>query len=122
MPRGRETSATSQRAGARVKAAAKTRKTRAAKDWAPAWLEAFRERGLIIAACLAADVSRATVWRRRQADEDFAVAFAEAERDVLAMLEDEAVRRALHGWSGRSLSAASARSSAPTATRCSRCC
>jgi hypothetical protein len=48
-------------------------------------------------ACRAADVSRATVWRRRQADEDFALAFAEAERDVLAMLEDEAVRRALHG-------------------------
>jgi hypothetical protein len=79
---------------ARVRAAA-TR--RAATDSAPAFLEAFLEHGLIVAACRIAGVSRATVWRRRQADEDFALAFHDADQDVLAALEDEALRRALHG-------------------------
>jgi molybdenum-dependent DNA-binding transcriptional regulator ModE len=65
-----------------VRAAAKRRKT--ADDWAPAFLEAFREHGLIVAACRVAGVSRATVWRRRQADEDFALTFHDADQDVLA--------------------------------------
>jgi hypothetical protein len=89
----RETPATRKRA--RVRAAAKTRK--AAPDWAAVFLDAFRAQGMVTAACAAAGVSRATVYRRRVRDEDFAVAWADAELDVLAMLEDEAVRRALHG-------------------------
>jgi hypothetical protein len=89
---GRETGETRH---ARAKAAAKTRKT--ADDWREPFLEAFRASGMVTDACRAAGVSRATAYRRRQADEDFALAWADAERDVLALLEDEAVRRALQG-------------------------
>jgi hypothetical protein len=52
---------------------------------------------MVTDACRAAGVSRATVYRRRHADEDFALAWHDAKLDVLALLEDEAVRRALHG-------------------------
>jgi hypothetical protein len=37
------------------------------------------------------------VYRARQRDEQFAVAWHDAEQDVLQLLDDEAVRRALHG-------------------------
>jgi hypothetical protein len=82
-------------ADARAKAAAKTRKS--APDWAPAWLTAFERTGMVTDTCRVAGVSRATVYRRRQADEEFALPWHDAELDVLALLEDEAVRRALHG-------------------------
>jgi hypothetical protein len=91
-----ETPATRQRATrARAKAAANSRKT--APDWREPFLEAFRATGLVTDACRAAGISRATAYRRRQSDEAFALDWRDAELDVLALLEDEAVRRALHG-------------------------
>jgi len=60
------------------------------------FLQAFRETGMVTEARRVAGVSRAAAYGRRRSDESFVVAWHDAELDVVALLEDEAVRRALH--------------------------
>jgi hypothetical protein len=79
----------------RARGAAKLRA--GADDWANAFLEAFESTGMVSAACAAAGVGRTTVYRRRQQDESFAVAWHDLEEDIADQLEGEAFRRAVKG-------------------------
>lgn len=65
----------------------------AGKEWHPRFLEAFRRVGVVGAACEAAGVNRATAYRHRETDPEFAAAWAEAEDDATDVLE-----RVAHGW------------------------
>jgi hypothetical protein len=82
-------------ARARARGAAKLRDS--APDWAPAFLAAFRQTGMITAACAVAGVGRSTAYRRRHADEGFALALSDAEEEVTERIEREAFRRAVEG-------------------------
>jgi hypothetical protein len=84
---------TPQRAQARARKGAAAK----AKDWAPAWLDAFCETGMVSAACDAAGVGRSTVYQRRQRDEAFSVAWADAAERAIEIMEAEAFRRAVEG-------------------------
>jgi len=70
---------------------------KARRDWRPAFLAAFAEAGSVATACRAAGINRSTVYRERQRDEQFAVAWADTEEGVTDMLEAEALRRAMDG-------------------------
>lgn len=52
---------------------------------------------MVSEACRAAGVGRTTVYERRQADEDFALAWADVEERSTELLEQIAVRRAAQG-------------------------
>src|SRR5581483_11719078 len=67
-------------------------------DWAPRFLEAFAEFGIVTAACGAAGVSRTTVYERRKVDELFAAAWLDVEAATTERMEAEARRRAVEGW------------------------
>jgi hypothetical protein len=71
---------------------------KARRDWKPAWLEAFRELGMVSAACKKVDVGRRTVYNAR-VDEDFAAAWDEIEHETTEAMETEAYRRAVEGVS-----------------------
>jgi hypothetical protein len=60
-------------------------------------LAALRETGAVRYACQAAAVGRSTAYRHRQADEGFALAWADALEDACDELEAEARRRAKEG-------------------------
>lgn len=62
-----------------------------------AFLAAFRELGTITAACRQVGVGRTTAFRHRQQDEDFALAWAEIDEEVVERMEREAFRRAVEG-------------------------
>ncbi len=68
-----------------------------ARDWMPAFLDAFRDLGTVTAACEAAGVARRTVYDARHADEDFALAWADVETESTESMELEARRRAVKG-------------------------
>ena len=69
--------------------------------WAEAWMERFiahlANGGTVSKACELAVVGRATAYRHRQSDEDFALAWADAEQESTERLEEEAFRRAFKG-------------------------
>jgi hypothetical protein len=67
------------------------------RDWKPKFLKAFAETGRVGLACEVAGISRATSYKARQADEDFALQWAEVERTFLDALERKAYERALDG-------------------------
>lgn len=67
------------------------------RDWRPAWLAAFEAEGTVSAACARANVGRTTVYRTRQADEDFALAWADIEEQTTERMEREAYRRGVEG-------------------------
>jgi len=68
---------------------------KARRDWRPAFLAAFAEAGSVATACRAAGINRSTVYRERQRNEEFALAWADTEEGVTDMLEAEALRRAM---------------------------
>jgi hypothetical protein len=53
-------------------------KKKTARDWAPRFLTELAQTANIAASCTAAQVARATFYRRRDSDPDFAAACAEA--------------------------------------------
>jgi hypothetical protein len=69
--------------------------------WAEPWMATFIDHlangGTVSKACELAVVGRATAYRHRQGDEDFALAWADAEQESTERLEEEAYRRAFHG-------------------------
>jgi hypothetical protein len=71
-----------------------------AHRWQVRFLDALRDTGAVRYACEAAGVGRSTVYRERQRDETFAVAWSEALDDACDELEAEARRRAREGSDG----------------------
>lgn len=61
------------------------------------FLVAFRRLGNVAQACKAAEVGRTTVYRRRQQDEEFALAWADVEEETTDEMEREAFRRGVEG-------------------------
>lgn len=66
--------------------------------WAPAFLTALAELGVVTTAAKAADVGRRTVYHLRESDPSFAAAWDAAMEEAADVLETEARRRALEGW------------------------
>ena len=67
-------------------------------DWAPAFLAAFAEFGIVTAACGEAGISRQTAYKRREDDELFARLWTDVETVTTERMEAEARRRAVEGW------------------------
>lgn len=67
------------------------------KDWKDTFLKSLVLYGTVTAACKTAGVSRQTAYRHRQSDEDFALAWADAEEQSTEELEREAINRAING-------------------------
>jgi len=65
--------------------------------WRFLFLQTLRETGNISAAELRADKSRASVYRARERDEEFAAAWDDALEEAADWLELEALRRAIDG-------------------------
>ena len=65
------------------------------EEWHAPFLAAFRNSGIVRAACQAAGISRNTVLERRTSDPVFAEQYREAERDSLDMIEAALRQRAL---------------------------
>lgn len=84
-------------------AAKRTKRTRSkpaqrsAADWAPTFLVAVAQLGIILDACKVAGIGRTAVYERRNSDPDFAAALAAALEDACDDLEGEARRRAFIG-------------------------
>lgn len=66
--------------------------------WYGAFLQSLASIGNISKACVAAQVSRQTVYRHRNSDPDFSAAWDEALEAAADLLEEEARRRAHDGW------------------------
>ena len=66
------------------------------RNWKPTWLNAFRETGMVTAACRVAKVGRRTVYDA-SIDEEFAAAWDEIEQETTDVMEREAYRRAVDG-------------------------
>jgi hypothetical protein len=64
-------------------------------DWAPRFLEVYRQTGNVRLSASAAGIDRDAAYRRRQKDQKFAAAWANAREDAIDTLEAEARRRAL---------------------------
>lgn len=67
------------------------------KDWQDAYIEVFATNGRHYETCRNIGVSHATVWRERQRNEEFALAYSEAERMFIERLQAELYRRAVVG-------------------------
>lgn len=61
------------------------------------WLEAFERFGTVMRACKETKIGRSTVYEWRQADEAFALAWADIEEATTEAMEREAYRRAVEG-------------------------
>lgn len=61
------------------------------------WLDTFRWCGMVSTACELMGISRNTVYAERQRNEDFALAWADAEEESTEAMEREAYRRAVEG-------------------------
>lgn len=70
---------------------------KARRDWRPAFVEAIATEGTIKQACAVAGISRQHAYRERQANEDFALAWHDAEEDLVDGLERKAVEVAMNG-------------------------
>lgn len=79
------------------KRANRRRSRNRARDWQPAFLDAFRSTGMVTAACEAAGVSRSAAYEARQRDEDFALAWHDVEEETTEAMEREAYRRGVEG-------------------------
>jgi hypothetical protein len=66
-------------------------------DWKPAFLKALENVGVVKTAARLAGVSVMTVWREKKANPDFAKAYEASLECGARTLEEEAVRRAVHG-------------------------
>ena len=64
-------------------------------DWAPRFLEVYRQTGNVRLSASAAGMDRDAIYRRRQKDARFAAAMASSREDAVDTLEAEARRRAL---------------------------
>jgi predicted TIM-barrel fold metal-dependent hydrolase len=71
------------------------RRRRRRADWEPRFLELFRQTANVRLSADGAGIDRGTAYHRRQRDEAFAAAWAQAEADAIDVLEAEARRRAL---------------------------
>lgn len=67
-------------------------------DWKLPLLTALRHYPVLHHACEVAKVDRTTVWRRREADPEFAQAYEEAMEAGIDRAEKEAFRRAVDGF------------------------
>lgn len=76
--------------------AAKIANTRR-RDWRPAFLAALEDTGTVVQACKAAQIDRASAYRERQRNEQFALAWADVDAKVTDTLERVAVHRAVNG-------------------------
>lgn len=65
--------------------------------WAPSFLSALADTGVVTDACRAADISTSTAYGLRSTDADFAAAWEQAREDAADTLEREALRRAVRG-------------------------
>lgn len=68
-----------------------------AEPWMPKFIDHLANGGTVAAACQLAVIGRATAYRHRQKDEDFALAWVDAEEESTEKLEEEAYRRAFKG-------------------------
>ena len=66
-----------------------------AHEWRAPFLAAFRNSGIVRAACQAAGISRSSVYEHRLSDPVFAEQYREAERDALDMIEAALRQRAV---------------------------
>jgi hypothetical protein len=73
----------------------RTTRTTRKKDWAPDFLKALAEHPDVSRAAAAVGIQRSTAYRRRLADEDFAVAWADALDKSLDQLEAALFKRAI---------------------------
>lgn len=92
-PSARRSAQTHTRAEARQVAQQQAR-TRRAKA---AFLAAFRKRGIVLRASIAAKVGRRTVYDWLQQDSSFKQAYDDALEDAIDLVEEEAIRRAVDG-------------------------
>ena len=67
-------------------------------DWKALFLAALAEVPVVVHACKAAGVNRATAWRAREADPEFAKAWDAALEEGIDRAEQEAFRRAVVGY------------------------
>jgi hypothetical protein len=67
-------------------------------DWQAAYLEVYARIGREREACERVGVGHSTVWRERQRNEDFALAFNAAHARYVESLRKEIHRRAVEGW------------------------
>jgi hypothetical protein len=65
------------------------------RDWAPRFLDLFRQTANVRLSADGAGIDRDTAYRRRQRDPTFMAAWTQAEADAVDVLEAEARRRAL---------------------------
>ena len=65
------------------------------RDWAARFLEVYHQTDNVRLAASGAGIDRDTAYRRRQKDDRFATAWANAREDAIDTLEAEARRRAL---------------------------
>jgi hypothetical protein len=62
------------------------------------FLECFARWGVMAEGCRQAKVDRSTVYAWLEVDEDFSLAYHQAEATAIDLLEKEAIRRASKGW------------------------
>jgi hypothetical protein len=74
-----------------------SRARKARRDWREDFLTALAEQGTVSKACDLVNIARTTAYRERQANEDFALAWADIESSVTEKLESKAVELALNG-------------------------
>lgn len=74
-----------------------THRARARETWQEKFLKAFAETGVVSDAAKVCGRSRATVYRERDRNEEFAAAWDDANEVAADVLEREAVRRAVEG-------------------------
>lgn len=67
------------------------------KDWRDLFIDALSLGGNVKIACMAAGVSRSTVYLERKNNQDFAASWDGALDEATDILEQEATRRAVHG-------------------------
>lgn len=73
------------------------RHAKGSTEWKPAFLAALGEHGMVTAACREVGIGRRTAYDARQADEEFALAWADVNEISIEKMEREAMRRAVEG-------------------------
>lgn len=77
---------------------ARTTRAPRKRDWAVDFLAALEERVTVEAACREIGIERSTAYRRRQRDEEFALAWHDVDEATTQRMEREAFRRAVDGF------------------------
>lgn len=83
--------------GKATKDTPKGKTPKARRDWKTPFLAALADGSSVKCACLKADVARRHVYRTRETDPAFALAWDDASEDGTDVMEDEAKRRAVEG-------------------------